>query len=190
MTRRSHRTWDAFHHRGDVLRTVVDHANERRDGTLPMHLPGVAETFGDELSLLAALQLKWHTRLAGRVDTALLDYPADLESAVLEAWRDTAAELAGVRAILDRDAGQAAGEALRSVLETGRRKDWSLLASMAGAAGVDDATAARVGRELEERARAGMPPASKQVRPTDVERTAVSHRQDGLLRRIRAVLAA
>ena len=64
-------TWDAFHRRGDVLRAVVAEANRRRDGVLPMDLPGVAETFGDELDLVAALQLRWHTRLAGRIERAL-----------------------------------------------------------------------------------------------------------------------
>ena len=66
-------TWDAFHHRGDVLRSVVEEANARRDGVLPMDLPGVAETFGDETALVAALQLRWHTRLAGRIERSLMD---------------------------------------------------------------------------------------------------------------------
>ena len=95
-------TWAAFHRRGEVLRAVVDHADAHRDGVLPTHLPGVAETFADDLDLLAALQLRWHTRLAGRIERALLDQPADPESAVLTAWRSTASELAGVRMILDR----------------------------------------------------------------------------------------
>lgn len=40
----------------------------RRDGLLPMDVIGVAEAFGDELTLLGALQLRWHTRLAGRIE--------------------------------------------------------------------------------------------------------------------------
>ena len=47
------KTWDSFHHRGEVLRAVVEEANARRDGVLPMELPGVAETFGDEFNLIA-----------------------------------------------------------------------------------------------------------------------------------------
>ena len=61
-------TWDAFHRRGEVLRNVLEHAETHRDGALPMELPGVAETFGDELTLLGALQLRWHTRLAGAIE--------------------------------------------------------------------------------------------------------------------------
>ena len=86
-------TWDAFHHRGEVLRSVVDEANARRDGVLPMDLPGVAETFGDETALVAALQLRWHTRLAGRIERTLMDRPDDLETAVVTAWRGAAAEM-------------------------------------------------------------------------------------------------
>ena len=33
-------TWEAFHHRGEVLHTVIAEADIRRDGTLPMELPG------------------------------------------------------------------------------------------------------------------------------------------------------
>ena len=76
-------TWNAFHHRGDVLRDVVAEAEARRDGVLPMELPGVTETFGDAHHLVAALQLRWHTRLAGSIERALLDQPDDPESAVV-----------------------------------------------------------------------------------------------------------
>src|ERR1700749_3740162 len=94
-------TWDPFPRRGEVLRAVVEVANSRRDGVLPMELPGVAETFGDETALVAALQLRWHTRLAGQIERALCDEPAKRETAVLTAGRRPASELAGVRAILD-----------------------------------------------------------------------------------------
>ncbi|HET8982469.1 MAG TPA: hypothetical protein VFN47_07265, partial [Pedococcus sp.] len=83
-------TWDAFHRRGEVLRNVLDHAETHRDGALPMELPGVAETFGDETTLLGALQLRWHTRLAGTIERELMGQPMDLESAVMTAWRKTA----------------------------------------------------------------------------------------------------
>src|SRR4051794_2216926 len=105
-------TWDAHHRRADVLRAVVEEANARRDGRLPLELPGVAETFGDELALVAALQLRWHTRLAGRTERALMARPADPEAAVVAAWRDTARELVGVRRILDARAERPTGEAM------------------------------------------------------------------------------
>ena len=34
-----------------------------------MDVPGVAERFRDELDLLGALHLKWHTRLAGHIES-------------------------------------------------------------------------------------------------------------------------
>lgn len=147
-------TWDSFHRRGEVLRAVVDEANRRRDGVLPMELPGVAETFGDDLSLVAALQLRWHTRLAGRIERALMAQPMDLETAVVTAWRHTAEELAGVRLILDSCAAHPSSEAMAAALETAHRKDWTMMAAMAGKAGPADAGAARVGRDVEARARA------------------------------------
>ena len=147
-------TWDAFHHRGDVLRQVVDEANARRDGTLPMELPGVTETFGDEFHLVAALQLRWHTRLAGRIERALMEQPTDLESAVLSAWRGTASELAGVRQILDAYTAHPTSQEMAEALRTSHRKDWTLLAAMAGRASINDQRAERVGRQLEEQARA------------------------------------
>lgn len=164
----STRTWDSFHRRGDVLRAVVDEANERRDGVLPTDLPGVAETFEDDLSLVAALQLRWHTRLAGRIERALMDQPMALEDAVVTAWRETAAELPGVRMILDSSTAHPSSEAMAQALDTAHRKDWTLMAAMAGQAGPGDPGAARVGRALEEKARA-------LYRPT---RTAPRHRAD------------
>ena len=178
-------TWDAHHRRGEVLRAVVDEANSRRDGALPMELPGVAETFGDEFALIAALQLRWHTLLAGRVERALMDAPADLESAVLSAWRGTATELGGVRMILDAYAEHPSSEEMRVALDRARRKDWMLLAAMAGRAGAQDVRAVGVGRALEEKARAAYNPAI----PVGRHR-AEDARRASLLGRIKAHLAA
>ena len=60
-------TWNAFHHRGEILQTVIDAANARLDGELPMNLAGVSETFHSELDLLGALTIKWHARLSGNI---------------------------------------------------------------------------------------------------------------------------
>ena len=95
-------TWNTFHHRGAILQTVVETADARRDGVLPWHLPGVPETFRDELDLLAALQLKWHARLSGNIERALMSEPLDLTDAIASAWRITSGQLPGVRKILDR----------------------------------------------------------------------------------------
>lgn len=147
-------TWDAYHRRGEVLRAVIDEANSRRDGTLPMNLAGVAETFGDELALVGALQLRWHTRLDGTIERALLDRPSDTESAVVEAWCRTATELAGVREILDACTETPASDAMDEALDKARAADWRLMAASAGVAGSSDPGAIHAGRRIEQRARA------------------------------------
>src|SRR5690348_88581 len=91
--------------RGTVLGAVVDAANRRCDGVLPTDVPGVRELFADDLDLVGALQLRWHTRLSGAVEQALAAGADDPETAVVAAWRRTAAGLPGVRAVLDARMG-------------------------------------------------------------------------------------
>jgi hypothetical protein len=69
-------TWTAFHRSGEVLRAVVETADQRVEGELPLHVAGVEETFADATDLLGALQLRWHTRLAGRIERELMAAPA------------------------------------------------------------------------------------------------------------------
>lgn len=164
-------TWDAYHHRGDVLRTVIDEANHRLDGALPMELPDVRDTFDTEFDLVAALQLRWHTRLAGRIERALSEEPSDLEAAVIEAWRGTADELAGVREILDAQRADPSTPEIGEALEKAHRKDLVLLAAMAAQAGVAEPAAVRVGQRIEDLARntydpQGMPRHRRQEEPT------------------------
>jgi len=152
-------TWDTHHHRDEVLRAVIAEADARGDGTLPTELPGVAENFGDELALIGALQMRWHTRLAGSIDRELLDHPVDLESAVISVWRRTADELFGIRAILDAFHDAPTSEAMRSAFTKAEHQDWTLLAAMAGHAGITDRLTADVGHKIEEKARAAYQPA-------------------------------
>lgn len=172
-------TWTSFHHRGEVLRDVVASANRRRDARLPLDLAGVAETFGDELTLLGALQLRWHTRLAGQIDRELLAEPMELEGAVVAAWHATADELPGVRAILDRERTAPSTPAIAEAMAKASAKEHLLLAMMAGRVSTPDAAAARVGAEIEDRARAT-------YRPAQVAADA----PHGLLGRLKAVVAA
>ncbi len=146
-------TWKSFQNRGEILRTVIATANARRDGVLPMDVDGVRETFGDELSLLGALQLRWHTRLAGRIEHELMHQPLDLESAVVEAWRATAEELSGVLAIVDRHRAEPTSVAMADAMDRSAAKERILLAVMAGRASAPDDDAARIGAEIEQRAR-------------------------------------
>jgi hypothetical protein len=178
-------TWTSFHRRGDVLRAVVTAADARRDGTLPMDVDGVAETFGDELSLLGALSLRWHTRLAGRIEHELMTHPADPEDAVIAAWRATAQELPGIRAVLDQHRDAPLDEAMAAAVRTSTGKEHVLLAVMAGRAGAHDAAAPRIGERLEALARADLRPAA---RPTPAGGRAAS--TPGLLERLKAALAA
>jgi hypothetical protein len=177
-------TWDTFNRRGEVLRNVIAEADARRDGVLPMELPGVAEAFGDELTLLGALQLRWHTHLAGAVERELMEDPADLEDAVTRAWRAAAGDLAGVRRILDTSATEPHTPEAATMLDRGRRKDWTLLAAMAGKASPSDDRAAEVGRAIEERARAA-------YRPTrGGARRAAAPARPSMIDRLKAHLAA
>jgi hypothetical protein len=173
-------TWKSFHRRGEILRTVIATADRRRDGVLPMDVEGVAETFGDELSLLGALQLRWHTRLAGRIERELMHQPMDLERAVVTAWQATAEELPGIRAIVDHYRHEPRDGAMAEVMEKSAAKERILLAVMAGRVSAHDATAARVGEAIENSARASFRPI----------RTTGEPQAPGLLDRIKSALAA
>jgi hypothetical protein len=172
-------TWTSFHRRGEILRDVIASADRRCDGHLPLDLPGVAETFGDEVALLGALQLRWHTRLAGQIERTLLADPLEFEDAVIAAWHATAAELPGVRAILDHERSEPRTSASAEAMAKAVAKEHALLAMMAGRVSTPGAAAARVGAEIEQRARATYRP-----EPVAVEPPA------GLLGRLKAVLAA
>ncbi len=174
-------TWTASPSRGEILRRVSDVADARRDGVLPLDVDGAATVFSDDLDLVGALQLRWHTRLAGRIERELTGQPLDLEQAVVAAWRATADELPGIRAIVDRHRDHPLDDAMAAALATATRKEREWLAVMAGRACLGDPAAARVGAAIEERARTGHRPP-----PT-------SHRADhdrGLLDRIWSALAA
>jgi hypothetical protein len=154
-------TWTAFHRRGEVLRTVVETADQRVDGELPLYVPGVAETFADATDLLGALQLRWHTRLAGRVERELMSQPMDLERAVVTAWHRTADEMPGVRAILDHHLDHPLDEAMARAARTAAAKEHVLLAVMAGRGGPDDAASITVGERIETHARETYVPAPR-----------------------------
>jgi hypothetical protein len=175
-------TWKSFHSRGEILRDVITVANERRDGRLPMDVEGVAETFGDELTLLGALQLRWHARLVGRIERELMHQPMDLEDAVVAAWHATAEELPGVLAVVDHYRAEPADAAMADAMAKSSDKERILLAMMAGRVSAPDATAVRVGAAIESRARATYRP----VRVPAPRRAD----QPTLLGRLRAALAA
>jgi len=150
-------TWTSFHRRGDVLRDVIAAADQRRDGTLPRDVDGVSATFADDLDLLGALQLKWHTRLAGRIEREQMHQPMDLQAAVVRAWQQTAADLPGIRAVIDEHRTHPTDDATAEIMAKSAAKEHILLAVMAGQASAHDGLAAAVGARIEERARMTTP---------------------------------
>lgn len=173
-------TWTPFHRRGEVIRAVIAAADARLDGRLPMDVDGVAETFDDELSLLGALQLRWHTRLSGRIERELMSQPLDLEGAVVEAWRATAGELPGVRAVLDRYRAEPTSDEMARAMATATAKEHELLSVMAGRASAGGELAARAGEQVEQRARATYTPPRRRHRAEP----------SSLLGRLKALLVA
>jgi hypothetical protein len=174
-------TWKSFHNRGEVLRTVLATADNRRDGLLPMDVAGVAETFDDELALLGALQLRWHTRLAGRIERELMNQPMDLEQAVVTAWRGTRDEMPGVRQIVDHYRSEPTDAAMAEAMARATAKELIMLAAMSGRSSVQDAAAVQVGEAIEQRARSGRDPGTHRADPEPDE---------GLLDKIKAMVAA
>jgi hypothetical protein len=147
--------WEAFHHRGDVLHAVISELAVRRDGTLPMELPGVNETFRDDLDLIGALQLKWAARIQGWLEREFAEQPMDVEDAVIRAWRNTDAELAGVREVLDNYTAHPTSKAMADALNRARIKERTMLAANAGRLSFLDADedGNRIGAEIEAKAR-------------------------------------
>jgi hypothetical protein len=173
-------TWTSFHRRGDVLRAVIAVADERRDGVLPRDVEGVSATFADDLELLGTLQLKWHTRLAGRIEREQLSEPMDLRAAVVRAWQQTARELPGIRAVIDHHRAHPTDDAVAETMRKSAAKEHALLAVMAGEASATDQRAATVGLRIEDEARATL---TVEEEPGDLSRPT-------FLGRLKAALAA
>ena len=199
-------SWTAFHSRGETLHAVVDAANTQRDGILPMQVPGVTENFTDELDLVGALLLKWHARLSGNIERALMREPMDLESAVASAWRTTAEQLPGVRLIVDRCTLWPETPEMAAAMQRAQEREWIRLATAAGLANDRGPAAIEAGRRVEDLAREGLAPELVPVvpepapipEPTD-HTDDTDHADDGpgdpspsssFVDRIKAVLAA
>jgi hypothetical protein len=148
--------WDAFHRRGDVLNAVIAELDSRNDGVLPMYVAGVEQTFRDELDLLSALSLKWHTRLSGRLERVMTEQPLDFESAVIGGWRDNVAELPGIRLALDAALAGSDADVL-AVLGKSQQKERELLALWSGRVSAYqlEEYGAREGVKVEAKAREG-----------------------------------
>lgn len=145
-------TWDAYHRREAALRSAAAVIDRRRDGQLPWHeLDAAHSAFDTPTDLLLALQMRWHTRLAGHVDRLLAAQPMDLRAAVIEAWRAATKDLPGVRAVLDTHDAEPA-------LRRARAKELAYLASAAGLAELWDPAAVAIGRVIRSEAQGGFDP--------------------------------
>ncbi len=158
--------WETFHRRGDVLHAVIKESDARCDGELPMYVAGVEQVFSDELDLLAALSLKWHTNLQGTLEKVYNDQPLDFEAAVISAWRDLATELPGIRRVLDKALASDEAEIVE-VLQKSQAKERELLALWSGrvSAFQIDEYGAKVGAEVEAKAREGFEIPTSKVAP-------------------------
>lgn len=147
--------WESFHHRGDVLSAVIAEIGVRRDGTLPMDLAGVDETFRDELDLLGAVQLKWSARLSGWLERVFAEQPDELEEAVIRAWRLADQELPGVKALLDNYTAHPTSEAMGIAMAKCVRKERTMLAANAGRISYvnHEDLGSRIGAEIEAKAK-------------------------------------
>ncbi|WP_110239218.1 hypothetical protein [Nocardioides gilvus] len=171
-------TWNSPR-RDEVLRAVVEEADRRLDGVVPMDVAGVQQTFRDADTLADVLYVRWQAALAAEVERALSEGPDDPEAAVVRAWRRTIRALPGVRMVLDTHAEQASG-ARSEKIQRRRARQHQWLAQQAGLAplipGVDE-EAVLLGADLEEAGRRYYVPGQRPVRPP-------------LLKRLRAALAA
>lgn len=186
-------SWKAVHRRGETLRAVLETANDRSDGRLPMDVPGVAENFESELDLIGALLLKWHARLSVNIERALQCEPLDRELAVGRAWRSTAEQLPGVRMIIDRCAEHPVNLEMERAMTRASRGEQARLALAAGLASGQGSAAVEAGRLIEQRGRRELVTASVPgpVIGTDVAADRVADaRTVAFVDRIRAALVA
>lgn len=176
--------WNNYHNRAAVLRDVVAEVEARGDGSLPMDLPGVRQCFRGELDVVGALQLRWHARLVARIEEELFAEPRHLDSAVVAAWRTTATELAGVRAVIDTYTEHPLDAEMADALTTAHAKEHALLAIFAGLASDEgyDAASQAAGAALERRARAAVAGADLAGAP--------GPRPESLLQRLKATVVA
>lgn len=174
-------TWTSHHRRGEVLRAVIRTADDRLDGCLPLDVDGVADTFDDELSLLGALTLRWHTRLGGHIERQLSDQPLDLENAVALAWLAAAEDMPGTRAVIDHHVAHPTSPEMARALSVATTKEHEMLAVMAGRASGPGQAAARVGLSIERSARTSYVPGV---------RVRTAPQAPSFVQRLRSVLAA
>lgn len=167
--------------RDEVLRDVIDVADQRLDGGLPMDVPGVDRTFGDAQTLVAVLHVRWRARLVAEVERALAERPGDAPAAVVRGWRRASRALPGVRLVLDREVAEADGpRRAHSERRVARQRQWlAVRAGLAAATPVLDEDAVAIGAELEAEGRRFAEPDRRRARSSA-----------SILERLKSVLVA
>jgi hypothetical protein len=95
--------WDTFHRRAAAIRAVVEDL-DATTATDPRWTDELAEVFDGPDDVLVALHDVWSRRVTARVEMGL-DLGQDLPAESVEnAWFEVAAELPGVRRVLDAHA--------------------------------------------------------------------------------------
>lgn len=183
------------HRRAQVLRAALAAVEERRDTRVPTDLPGVAATVGDELALLGALTLRWHTRLAGLVEREQQRTPRDPVGATERAWARAADEMPGLRALLDHHRAHPRDDRTAEATVRATATEHALLAVAAGRAEVGDPRAAGAGAAVEQAARArrlaGLTTLAARAADDGAAVALASYRpRRGLLGRLRSLVAA
>jgi hypothetical protein len=91
-------SWNDFHARGAVLQLVLERARvDPGDPGLFVDLPDIQKLFGGPDGVLLALEHRWTTHLAAKLDQAIEDgAPPNT------AWNELTAEQPELRAVLDR----------------------------------------------------------------------------------------
>lgn len=166
--------------RNEVLEQVLEAADARLDGQLPLDVPGVEETFRDATTLLRVLHVRWRARLATEVERALEERPDDRPEAVVRAWRRTTRALPGVRLVLDRAVAEADEHSrVKWERRVARQRQWlAVRAGLAASTPALDTDAVAVGSELEAEGRRYVEPSRRRGRTPS------------LLERLKAALAA
>ncbi|MBF4160069.1 hypothetical protein [Nocardioides acrostichi] len=166
--------------RGEILRQAMIVADIRLDGRLPWDLDGARECFADDLDFVGALSMRWHTRLAGRIEREIGEHPMRLEHGVTVAWTGIAEEMPGTRLVLDRAFAEPVDERMATALAKATAKERMLLAGMAGQSTAGDLRGVNVGARIEQQARAAWVVAAPTKQPSS----------RSLFSRLRAALAA
>ncbi len=147
-------TWTTLSNRGAVLRRVVERADQRRDGLLPLDVEGVDHVFEDANALLSALLMRWNTQLAIEIERGQQSEAEDPETLVLDAWTRTAKGMPGTRLVIDHYRREPSDDVMARMVNQARLKEWEMLAVAAGLSHADPAATQVHGARIEEAARA------------------------------------